>query len=199
MTSAAEFEADKDQVIKLRTLVDKLNHIAGVGLEELRRYFTDNEPLGGVIPPDRVQHRAGDIALDGFWSEDGTPRGRGGCDGLAFITISRIYRTDSGNFPAELEGSSTCGSLKAVTVQIGVARCAAIGDDAGNPPSSSALGREAIENLDDGARIDNAMCRMMKRLERTEVAAAYAMGTGAPEGPMGGIISWTQTASIMLA
>lgn len=173
-------------------LSQRLTIVAGYGLEDLRAYFTDNKPLGGIVPAHRVIHRGGaDIALDGFGGED--------CVAEAWINVLRIARTTADAFPGENATMSNCGSSRTVGVQIGVARCAVMPDDDGNPPSPEELGHEGLVSVDDAARLDNAMCRLMKRLEADEIIDGYAIGAAEPIGPMGGIISWVQTASMFIA
>lgn len=171
-------------------LNQRLTVIAGAGLEELRAYFVDNEPLGGRLRPEKVIHRGGvDVALDGF--------GPGGdCSAEAWVNVLRIARTTADAFPGDNPQMSNCGGGRSIAIQFGIARCAVMPDDAGNPPTPAELGREGLVSIDDGARLDNAMCRLVKRLEREEVIDGYAINAGEPVGPMGGIISWVQTAAL---
>lgn len=171
-------------------LNQRLTRIAGYGLEVLREYFTDHEPLGGVIPSQYVIHRGGiDIPVD--FAAD--------CQGEAWVNVLRVARTTVDAFPGENPLASNCGSARAIGIQFGVARCATMPDDAGNPPSPDALGHEGLVSVDDGARLDNAMCRLARRLEEDDIIDAYAIQAGEPVGPLGGVLSWVQTASLLLA
>lgn len=173
-------------------LSQRLTVIAGYALEDLRAYFTDNKPLGGTIPAHKVIHRGGaDIALDGFGGED--------CTAEAWINVLRIARTTADVFPGENPAMSNCGASRSIGFQVGVARCAVMPDDAGNPPTPDELGHEGLVSIDDAARLDNAVCRLLKRLENDEIIDGYAIGAAEPVGPMGGIISWVQTASAFIA
>lgn len=170
--------------------------VAAVVRAELEARFSVDTAVGDLIPPGRVQHRVGSqVVLDGFVSSSGQPLSK--CDGLVWVTVVRRYRTSI--FPGEEYASSNCGHPKAITVQVGVARCSAMMDEYGTPPPPEVIAYEATRGLDDAGRLDAALCAAGRLLEETGKINGFAIDSSEPVGPEGGVISWIQQAAFWLA
>ena len=79
-------------------------------------------------------------------------------------------------------------------MEAGIARCHPL------DPDPEELYQLALTQMDDGWRIDNALCRAMKRAtaDGVEVATDTAIGRGEPYGPQGLVVAWTQQAHAKL-
>lgn len=164
---------------------------------ELVRAFAgdDAHRVGDPIPVGRVQHRVGSqVVLDGFLDMNGQPIPE--CDGLVWVTVVRRFRTR--DFPVEAYDSSNCQIPRAVTLQVGVARCSAMMDEYGSPPPADRIKHEAIRGLDDAYRLDLALCRAGMKLDDANLISGYALDSAEPIGPEGGVVSWMQQASFRL-
>lgn len=175
---------------KRLTTYTAMMRVVGLSLEQLRYAFADNHGLGDAVSRSRVQHRGGlDIALDGFADD--------ACNALVWVNVLRRFPTTGDGFPNEVPNlSDDCGRLSGLTIQIGVARCAAPMDDEGMVDPAR-MEHDALVLLDDSSRLDAVLCRMGKQLVDDDVCAAFAIHGGEPVGPEGGIISWVQTASYL--
>ena len=163
---------------------------------ELEARFSTGEPIGGIVPADRVQHRIGSqVVLDGFLDSNGEPRSD--CDALVWVTVIRRYRTTV--FPAEEYVSTNCGQPRAITVQVGIARCSAMMDEYGTPPPADRIAHEARRGLDDAGRLDAALCAAGRSLSDAGTINGFAIDASEPVGPEGGVVSWMQQASFWLA
>lgn len=170
--------------------------VAAVLRAELEARFSTGDPVGGIIPPGRVQHRVGSqVVLDGFLDGSGSPVPE--CDGLVWVTVVRRFRTSA--FPGEELAASNCGAPKAITVQVGVARCSSMMDEYGTPPSPERIAFEATRGLDDAGRLDAALCAAGRLLEGAGKINGFAIDASEPVGPEGGVVSWMQQASFWLA
>lgn len=166
--------------------------VTGEILNQLRKKFSEAEPFGGKIPEERVQHRVGsEVVIDGFSEGDED------CEGLAWVSAVRRYRTTE--FPAESFTSGNCGTQRALAVLVGVARCAATLDHNGAPPSPQRINEEAIRGLDDAHRLDTAICAAGNELDERGAILGWAVDAVEPVGPQGGVIIWVCQAAFLLA
>lgn len=177
--------------------LDPVVVIVGTILEKLRDNFVDSsvEPLGGYTS--QPQHRGGLlVALDGF-GDDGRDT-NGQCNTLLWAQVLRIYRART--FPMEELVGTPCGGIRVVQVQVGLARCAALPDENGNPPDPADLEREALVLLDDARRLELSLCQAAKAIGPTgrDVSGQVVIGAWEPVGPEGGVVSGVMTANFQL-
>lgn len=166
--------------------------IMSVLQEELRVQYSEGNPYGGKIPPERVQHRVGSaVALDGFSTEYGQE-----CEGLVWATVLRQFRTDP--FPQEIYEARSCGAPRALLVQLGVARCSSTMTDDGSAPDPAVVQDEAVRGLDDVGRMDRAVCRAAARLLDQDAILAWAPDAIEPVGPDGGVITFVTQVAFLL-
>lgn len=104
-----------------------------------------------------------------------------------WVRLTRRYRTQ--NFPAPVIDTSPCKLPRVVAVEVGVGRCAVVDLQ----PSWEDYDREAQTSIDDGWRIELAMCRARALLTKASPPVASAFGTDAitPYGPEGGVVAMT--------
>lgn len=165
-------------------------------MEAMRYYFDGggcaSDPRGGRTGP--VQHRGGLlVALDGFPDKPGDED----CPTLAFVNVLRQWRTTE--FPGETSAVTPCGGVRAVLIQVGVARCSMAMDDDGNPPSPQRMEQEALTLLDDAERLGLAICRATRAAEEDDLIDASVVHAWEPVGPEGGILSGLLTVSYQIA
>lgn len=166
---------------------DKQLAVVGCVIEGLRRYFHDQTPLGGKLG--HPQHRGGvNIPIDGLTGED--------CTGLVWANVLRRWSTVE--FPAEVDVPRPCGAPRAIRIQVGAARCAVGLDDHGFAPTPDALEREALIVLDDGNRLENAVCFASALAEDRDLTSDVVVGAWEPVGPEGGIIAGILTVTFQL-
>ena len=154
----------------------------------------ENPPLGGVTG--RIKHTGGLLVpLDGFPTSG---EGNDQCDAsMAFTNVLRRWKTTQ--FPGESSEVTPCGGVRAVLVQMGVARCSMAMDDEGNAPDDDRVEHEALVLLDDSDRLYAAACRATKMLEEAELIDAAVIHAWEPVGPDGGILSGLLTVSFQIA
>jgi hypothetical protein len=109
-----------------------------------------------------------------------------GKDPFLWVRLLRRYR--SRTFPQPFIGDDPCGSPVVVALEIGVLRCAVVGQ-----PDSSLedYGKEAEISLDDSWRIELAQCQAVSKLKQARCSDMVALDAVVPYGPDGGIIGWT--------
>lgn len=154
----------------------------------LREAFTatsSHPPLGGGT--DRVRVFAGEApplsAVDMHLDDCGC-----GNDPFVWVRLTRRFRTAV--FPQPYVGDNPCGTPRAVAIEIGVARCAAVFQEGCD---WTAYESEAEVSLDDSARIELALCRAAALMKRDECSDMVALDAVVPYGPEGGVIAWIGT------
>lgn len=155
----------------------------------LKEAFSPNasDPvLGGGT--DRVRVFAGEAAplsaVDMHLGDDGC-----GCGEQPFIWVRlmRRYRTQA--FPTP-DLSDNCGAQRAVAIEVGVARCAAVFEES---CSWTSYESEAEISIDDSARIELALCRAATLMRASHCSDSVAIDAVVPYGPEGGVIAWVGT------
>lgn len=113
----------------------------------------------------------------------------GGACGQAWVRLDSLY--PSAVFPApDVEG--TCASLLAISVQVGIVRCAPVAGDDGGPPGLADQLDTAQLQVADALAIRRAVLCCGLSLHRE-----HALGPYQPVGPLGGCVggAWTATFS----
>lgn len=109
---------------------------------------------------------------------------------FAWVRFTRRYPIGLGRFQISNLVSNPCGEQTAVGLELGIARCAALGAD-GNPPSWKELATEAEISLDDSWRIQLAQCRASAIMRKSGCSDMQSMDEVIPFGPDGGVLGWT--------
>lgn len=115
------------------------------------------------------------------------------CDtcGAGYVRLESAYPSTV-QFP-EPDQNATCRAVMAFSVVVGIARCAPIGDDRGNPPTQDELAEYAREVFADMATIRRAIrcCLVDDKFEDIE----YVLGTYTQLPSAGGVGGgeWTLT------
>lgn len=163
-------------------LQDKVPVLAGLIVEKLAEFFdpSHNAPLGGGT---QIVHViAGEYPIAPAW---GGEDGECDCnDPFIWVRVQSRFRTK--DFPVPLVRQTDCSST-AVTIEVGVARCAP--DDL-TPEQQE---KQAFVQWDDAFRLDLALCAAMGVARNQGVALNTALNPGEPFGPEGLIIAWLQT------
>lgn len=155
----------------------------------LRQAFNPNDtvapPTGGGST--EVWTFAGDGALpDAVVCKPGIP--------FLWLRLDRRFRARKRDFPAAFVADGNCATsvdvIRAVAVEIGVARCTTMEAS----PKRAVLEDEATVSLDDSWRLDLALCMAANALKSE--STPVATDTVAPIGPEGGLIAWTGMAYI---
>lgn len=173
-------------------MADRAMTILGYVVESLRLAFDPKSatpPLGGGSPHIRL------LGGDGIPAALFHPYREAGCkEPLLWVRLVRRYYTEL--LPEE-SGRSTsgCARPQAMTVEAGVMRCSTMDPE----PEWSDIEREALTQLDDGYRIDAALCRAMQCARDEHRALDTYMAAGEPWGPNGGVIAWTQWAHVQVS
>jgi hypothetical protein len=99
--------------------------------------------------------------------------------GMAWVRLVEAF--PSLNFPNQDTSLSACSAPLAYTVELGIARCIPVGDDAGNPPDWTELMAAAQLQVADGRamRMSLACCYGQK---------GWVLGTYRSWGPQGGCV-----------
>lgn len=163
--------------------------------EKVARAFDPHQP--DTSPLQGPPHGAGGAGAVRLFAGDAPPldafnahTGECGCDApFLWVRLVRRYRTS--DFPAPAVGAG-CGADPAVTVEAGVARCAALGAE----PAWQEWEEEAAAALDDSWRLETAMCWAAAALARCGMDAAQ--DETVPHGPDGGAAGWVATMHVRL-
>jgi hypothetical protein len=107
--------------------------------------------------------------------------------GMAWVRLASVF--PSTVFPIQDATSTPCPPPMAVTVDIGIARCAPVGDDDGNPPSTDEWEAASAVQIADMTAIQDAVlcCFTGKKV----VFGAYQ-----PLGPEGGCVGGVWTVAV---
>ncbi|UJE15675.1 hypothetical protein SEA_LIGMA_20 [Gordonia phage Ligma] len=111
-----------------------------------------------------------------------------GCDHpFLWVRLTRRYRTQQ--FPTPVIDTSPCTYPRVVAVEVGVGRCAVVDLQ----PSWEDYDREAQTSIDDGWRIELALCRARALLTKGSppISSAFATDAITPYGPEGGVVAMT--------
>lgn len=154
--------------------------------------------LKKVFSPDSVQPPiGGGTETVRFFAGEATPMSYVdmhisdcGCGGEPFIWVHLLRRYRSKVFPQPYVGDEGCGAPPAVAMEIGVARCAVMNAEG---CSWDELAAEAEISLDDGWRIELAMCVAAGMMKADGCSDAVAIDSAMPYGPDGGVVAWTGT------
>ncbi|SHV92115.1 Uncharacterised protein [Mycobacteroides abscessus subsp. abscessus] len=150
-------------------------------------------PLGGGSKDVRFFAGDGPLPLSVWDPEHGPATG---CkQPLLWVRVDRRYRSRRSDFPAAYVAARDCKTadvVRALAVEIGIARCA----DMSAKPKWPVLESEAEISLDDSFRIETALCLAATALTKPD--RAVATDTIAPQGPEGGLIAWTGMAYVSL-
>ncbi|WAB09198.1 hypothetical protein SEA_LITTLEMUNCHKIN_22 [Gordonia phage LittleMunchkin] len=108
-----------------------------------------------------------------------------------WVRVTRRYRTQQ--FPTPIIDTSPCTFPRAVAIEIGVGRCAVVERE----PSWEDYEQEAQTSIDDGWRIELALCRARTLLTQSPpIASAFGSDAIAPYGPEGGVVAMTGIAYV---
>lgn len=110
------------------------------------------------------------------------------CDGTAWVRFEQIEGSDLDAFPgpSNLQSTGSCGqTIAAITVGIGVMRCASTMDEDGNAPDCAALEHEALIMASDiDALFKTAHCCA----DEAQGVILSSIGQYSPQGPQGGCV-----------
>lgn len=122
----------------------------------------------------------------------GSPCEQQGGGGQAWVRLDSAFPSDS--FPSPRTGSFDCPpGFWAMTVELGVARCACLPDDNGKPPSCDCLEREVLRAMSDRAAMLNAIyCCFMSN----EACERVSVGQYTPLRTQGGCMGGTMQVTI---
>lgn len=109
-------------------------------------------------------------------------------EGQAWVALQSIAPGQNG------ASVTPCGFEYIATVQVGVLRCAATLDDAGNAPSAETLTAEALSVWRDAALVRESVLCCFEDLHPDR--GDYEMGSWAPFQPQGGCTGGAQTLTI---
>lgn len=144
-------------------------------------------PLGGGNTV--VRFIAGSTVALELW--DAHADGCACAEPFLWVRLVRIYRSKV--FPAEIVDGNNCGLPEVAQIEIGVGRCASLGNSDGTVVWDE-IESEAVVSLDDSQRISRALCLARAKLDETSVA----VGSIVPSGPDGGVIAWAGIAFVQL-
>ena len=101
--------------------------------------------------------------------------------GMAWARLITVYPATGVGLPNVLPGN--CNGTLGVDIELGIVRCASIGDDRGNPPSPSELTEQTLQQVADAILLFRAVqcCEMVN--PKDAVVSAYT-----PVGPDGGMV-----------
>jgi len=156
----------------------------------LKAAFNPNDanqpPLGGGSTT--VRFMAGDVVPLELW--DANASGTECAEPILWVRVMR--RSRARDMSIERAQPTPCGLLRFIDIEIGVGRCAVMGETV----DWGAIAREAEISLDDSFRIDLALCMAAGMLR--DDGHQFAVGTVVPYGPAGGVIAWSGDAKISL-
>ena len=115
--------------------------------------------------------------------------------GQLYLRVDNIWPSGM-PFPEQLRKPMPCAvPMLAVSVSVGIVRCAHTLDDYGNPPSSEDLTGDALALLEDATLIWEALQTLKGAVPGV---ATVQLGQWTPEGPMGGCASgeWAFTLGV---
>lgn len=160
-------------------------------IDAMRAKFNPAAPTpprgGGSL---HVRFLAGDAVPLGAW--DAHAEGCGCGEPFLWVRLIQRYRTTVNNFPAPFIGAGNCTTLRALEIEVGVARCAILTEN-GEAAEFTELDEEAMTQLDDSRRLDAAMCAAMKCATSSDAALRTAVGPVVPWGPQGGVVAQVGT------
>lgn len=166
---------------------DPLDDIVAAFTQAMREAFNPDDavqpPLGGGST--EVHLFAGDGIPLATWNAHAEGDG---CDNpFLWVRVMRRYRTVQ--FPTPVIDITACETPRAVAIEIGVGRCAVVDLE----PTWEDYDREALISLDDGWRIELALCRARDLVTRGNPQLGQAFGTDVitPYGPEGGVVAMT--------
>ncbi|QNL30147.1 hypothetical protein SEA_MARIOKART_20 [Gordonia phage Mariokart] len=113
-----------------------------------------------------------------------------------FLWVRLVRRYRSKAFPAPTIDPGPCRLPVVLAVEIGVGRCAVVDLS----PSWEDYTREAETSIDDGWRLDRAMCRAAALITRSRppVGSGFATDAITPYGPEGGVVAMTGIAYVQI-
>ena len=118
-----------------------------------------------------------------------------GAEGQAWIAVPRVYPSD--NFPSETIDAHRCFPRGyAAELTVGVLRCAATIDSAGDAPTSEQVTADALKvSRDRALALDAIVCCL---IGDDADPGIYRMGAWTPLGPDGGCVGgqWTVTVAV---
>jgi len=172
-------------------LVDEASDVVTAFIAAMKAAFNPADaiqpPLGGGSA--EVHFLAGEVVAFSLWDSFAI----GNDCGEPFLWVRLIKRYRSKVFPTETLDTEACALPRVVAVEIGVARCATVGN-ADATTDWAAVQQEAEFSLDDSWRIEMALCDARRRLQNH----AVAVSTITPNGPDGGVVAWAATAFVQL-
>lgn len=108
-------------------------------------------------------------------------------NGLPFVWVRLAARFRTKPFPEPAVVVDSCGAGEAITLEVGVARCAYTGMET----DWTEVRREAEISLDDSWRLSRSLCWLQTHLKNAAPGTDIGYDTIAPYGPEGGIIGWS--------
>lgn len=168
-------------------MADPAPRVIGLIVEQLRAFFTPNQDvpvLGGGT--DLIHVVAGEAAPPPVWFGN-----RDSDCGDPYLWVRLVTRFRTKDFPAPADATD-CRTRRALTIEAGIARCVWTHPD----PSPDELEEQALVQMDDGWRMDLALCAAMGEAVRVQAVTDTAIGVGEPYGPEGGTAAWLQSVSV---
>jgi hypothetical protein len=171
--------------------LDPAEEVINAFITALKQAFN---PHDVVQPPEgggseTVRFVAGDVVPLELWDA----HAQGGSDCAApFLWVRLMRRSRARDMTIERTLPNACGQLRVIDIEIGVGRCAALGETV----DWAAIAKEAEISRDDSWRIDLALCMAGDALRTA--GHQIAVGTVVPYGPEGGVIAWSGDAKISL-
>lgn len=109
--------------------------------------------------------------------------------GSAWVRLAGVF--PSNVLPTADQSTGSCTAPLAFTVEVGVDRCAAVGDSRGNPPTVG-------QRLEEARLVLADMQAMRRAIVCCFGTKDYVLGEYTPRGPQGGCVggTWTVTASV---
>lgn len=112
--------------------------------------------------------------------------------GMAWVRLATTYPATGPGQASEQPGN--CSSLMNVDIEMGIVRCADVGDDFGNPPSPETLLAETQLQVADMLAMQRAILCCDALDPRDAVVGPYI----ATSGPDGGLVGGTITVSVVV-
>ncbi|WAB09525.1 hypothetical protein SEA_WOOPER_22 [Gordonia phage Wooper] len=163
---------------------DTADPIVNAFIRAMREAFDDTSecpPIGGGSTTVRLF--AGDAIPLAAWNAHSADVE---CDHpFLWVRLMRRYRTNA--FPTPTIASANCDMPRVLAVEVGVGRCAVVDLE----PSWEDYAREAEISIDDGWRIELALCRAKAFVLNEHLGSAFGTDIINPYGPEGGVIAMT--------
>lgn len=170
---------------------DPAGAVVNAVITAMKKLFNPNDP---VFPPlgggsTIVRFLSGSVVPLSLW--DAHAQGTDCQEPFLWVRLVRSFRSQV--FPAPIVDKESCGLPEVLQIEIGVGRCASLGNSDGTVDWTE-IAREAEVSLDDRRRLGIVQCYVKRLLEDHAVGA----DTLVPSGPDGGVVAWAGTIYVQL-